>query len=55
MRYGDRFKRHRKLLHQHWNAQGALLYRPTQRMETHVMLQNILQSPEKFQKHIERS
>lgn len=53
-RYGDRFRRHRKLLQQHWNAQSALSYRPAQRMETHVMLQNLLDTPEKFQKHIER-
>lgn len=54
--YGDRFRKHRKMIQQHFNSQQAVLrFREVQRSEICVLLLNLLQSPKDFDCHIKRS
>lgn len=54
LRYGERFRKQRKLVQQHWNSQSVIAFRPSQMKETHTLLLNLVETPEYFQKHIER-
>lgn len=52
--YGDRFRKHRKMIQQHFNAQAVVRFQPLQRTEIYVLLHNLLKSPEVFDNHIKR-
>ena len=53
-RFGERFKRLRRMMQHSFSAQNSLAYRGIQRGEVHILLHNILQEPDIFEKHIER-
>ncbi|KAI0819811.1 cytochrome P450 [Trametes gibbosa] len=55
MPYGDRFRKHRRWMHDNFQTKDALLgYRPVQRRETYTMLAGLLESPAAFDEHIHR-
>jgi len=49
-----RFKTLRRLLQTGLNTKAAKSYRPIQERETHILLQNLANAPEKFMSHIRR-
>ena len=53
-RYGERFKRMRKLINQPFNPRNSMSFQAVQRRETHTLLYNILTSPDMYESHIER-
>lgn len=54
--YGDRFRKHRRWMHDNFQSKDALLgYRPVQRRETYTMLAGLLESPVEFIEHVHRS
>ena len=55
LRYGDRFRKHRKLMQLHWNQQATMFYRPTQRVEIHTLLDNLMRDPKNYGEHVKRS
>ncbi|EIW56861.1 cytochrome P450 [Trametes versicolor FP-101664 SS1] len=53
--YGDRFRKHRRWMHDNFQSKAALLgYRPVQRRETYTMLAGLLESPVEFIEHVHR-
>ena len=55
MPYGDRFRKHRRWMHDHFQTKTALEgYRPIQRRETYTLLSGLLESPAAFLSHINR-
>ena len=55
MKYGDRFRRHRKWMHDNFQAKTSLEgYRPIQRRETYMLLTDFLKAPNDFVNHINR-
>ena len=54
MAYGDRFRKHRRLISQVLNSQAVVAYRDLQVNYTKVLLKDLLNSPEKFDHHILR-
>ncbi|KIJ67345.1 hypothetical protein HYDPIDRAFT_84029 [Hydnomerulius pinastri MD-312] len=52
-RYGPRFRLHRRLYHQVFHADAALLYRPKQLQKAYEMLTRILQDPTKYVEHFD--
>ncbi|KAI0742423.1 cytochrome P450 [Daedaleopsis nitida] len=55
MRYGDRFRKRRKWFHDFFLKPGTLAkYHPVQQREVHVLLQNLLESPDAFFQHLYR-
>ena len=56
MGYGDRFRKHRRWMHDGFQSKGALLgYRHVQRRETYTLLSGLLETPADFVNHIQRS
>ncbi|KAI0655715.1 cytochrome P450 [Cubamyces menziesii] len=55
MGYGDRFRKHRRWMHDGFQSKGALLgYRHVQRRETYTLLSGLLETPADFVNHIQR-
>ncbi|PCH45080.1 cytochrome P450 [Wolfiporia cocos MD-104 SS10] len=55
MKYGDRWKKHRKWAQNAYNDKAALMsYRPLQRREVHTLLSGLLDAPDQFEGHIKR-
>ncbi|KAI0703111.1 cytochrome P450 [Earliella scabrosa] len=55
MRYGDRFRKHRKWMHDFVSNKSALqTYRPVQLQEAHILLRNLLDTPDAFRDHLSR-
>ena len=54
MPYGDRFRKHRRLMSQVLNSQAIGVYRDFQSNNTKDLLKNLLHEPEKFDQHILR-
>ena len=53
--YGDRFRRHRRWMHDHLESKYALSgYRPVQLRETYMLLSDLLRDPVDFLSHINR-
>ncbi|KAJ7166937.1 cytochrome P450 [Mycena filopes] len=52
MRYGARWKAHRKLFMQHFKPSQALLHRPAELHAARVLLGRLLDSPAKFERHL---
>ena len=46
--YGDRFRKHRRMMWQHLNERAVRSFRPIQRSDVHVFLGNLLDAPEKY-------
>ena len=56
MGYGERFRRHRRWMHDNFQAKPALDgYRPIQRRETYTLLADLLAAPADFLQHVNRS
>ena len=54
MPYGDRFRKHRRLMSQVLNSQAVVAYRELQTNSTKGLLKSLLDSPERFDHHILR-
>ncbi|KAF7288971.1 Cytochrome P450 [Mycena indigotica] len=52
MKYGERWRKLRKLFHQHFNAEGVIRYHPQQRAACHELLRRLLDDPERFLGHL---
>ncbi|KAI0753687.1 cytochrome P450 [Fomes fomentarius] len=55
LRIGDRFRKHRKWMHDAIGSKSELQqYRPIQVREAHILLRNLLDAPEAFLEHLYR-
>ena len=54
MPYGDTWRRHRRLFHNHFNPSASLIYRDVQMKEAHSLLRSLVDNPEDFARHIRR-
>ena len=55
MGYGERFRKHRRWMHDNFQTKPALRgYHPIQRRETYTLLAGLLESPVDFLAHINR-
>ncbi|KAK7472778.1 hypothetical protein VKT23_000886 [Stygiomarasmius scandens] len=54
VRYGPRFRKHRRFIHQTFNQQAVRSLRPVQEKETFNLVQGFIESPEQFTQHIRR-
>ena len=52
MQYGDQWRAHRKLLHQHFRPQVVSQYHGAQTKGVRGLLRGLLDSPEAFKEHI---
>ncbi|KAJ6582286.1 cytochrome P450 [Mycena capillaripes] len=52
MRYGTRWKEHRKLFMQQFQPSEVLLHRPAELHASRVLLQQLLDSPAKYERHL---
>ena len=51
--YGPRFRKHRRLILDHFNR-GVNSFQPTQRDEALILLRDLLETPDAFLQHIRR-
>ncbi|KAG5651409.1 hypothetical protein H0H81_008743 [Sphagnurus paluster] len=54
VRYGPRFRKHRRFIQQIFNQRAAMAFHPLQERETLVLLENLIQDPDAFTKHFKR-
>ncbi|TCD62439.1 hypothetical protein EIP91_006901 [Steccherinum ochraceum] len=55
LRFGDRFRKHRKWMQSAFSSRPALnSYRPLQRRESHIMLAGLLSDPDAYVRHFTR-
>ncbi|PIL26282.1 hypothetical protein GSI_12038 [Ganoderma sinense ZZ0214-1] len=55
LRYGERFRKHRRWMHDAVGSKASLLkYRPMQIREAHLLLRNLLETPDNFIEHLYR-
>ncbi|RDB17493.1 hypothetical protein Hypma_000997 [Hypsizygus marmoreus] len=54
VRYGPRFRKHRRFIQQMFNQRAATAFHPLQERETLVLLDNMIQTPDKFVQHFRR-
>ncbi|KAI1795388.1 cytochrome P450 [Ganoderma leucocontextum] len=55
LRYGERFRKHRRWMHDAVGSKASLLkYRPIQIREAHLLLRNLLETPDNFIEHVYR-
>ncbi|KAG2036259.1 cytochrome P450 [Suillus americanus] len=52
MRYGERWRRQRRIFHQAFRAEAALSYRPMQQQKAQQLIRNMLDTPQEFLNHI---
>ena len=52
--YGDRFRRQRRLVQQHFNQQAITAYRPVQQKEILGLMSRLIETPDNFIHHIHR-
>jgi cytochrome P450 len=52
MPYGPRWRRHRRVFHDHFNPGVISKYHPTLHRETRALLRRLLETPEDFMRHI---
>ncbi|ESK89309.1 cytochrome p450 [Moniliophthora roreri MCA 2997] len=55
MTYGNTWKRHRNLFLKHFPVNDTAKFHLVQTEETHTLLRNLLESPQKFSHHVRRS
>ena len=53
-RYGPGFHKQRRFFQQALTRQGCLMYRSIQQEQAHILLRNLLDSPEDFNAHLRR-
>lgn len=54
MPYGDLWRLHRRLMQQYLNSRAVVTFRPHQLRSTQSLLDDLLQNPNEFWKHIKR-
>ncbi|TFK29092.1 cytochrome P450 [Coprinopsis marcescibilis] len=54
VRYGPRFRKHRRFMNQMFNSRAISAFRPLQHKETLIFLESLLTSPDSFVKHFRR-
>ncbi|KAF5375444.1 hypothetical protein D9615_007975 [Tricholomella constricta] len=54
VRYGPRFRKHRRFIQQVFNQRAATAFHPLQERETLVLLDNLIQAPDVFVRHFKR-
>ena len=54
MRYGPKWRRHRKIFHHYFNQEATSKYRPMQLLEARKMLLRLLETPDDFKNHVQR-
>ncbi|KAF5349315.1 hypothetical protein D9758_011802 [Tetrapyrgos nigripes] len=54
VRYGPRFRKHRRFIHQTFNEQAAHLLRPLQGKETLNLIRGFVETPGQYSQHIRR-
>ncbi|KAF8064213.1 cytochrome P450 [Lyophyllum atratum] len=54
VRYGPRFRKHRRFIQQTFNQRAAEAFHPLQEQETLVLLENLIQTPDLFCRHFKR-
>ncbi|KAI0060162.1 cytochrome P450 [Artomyces pyxidatus] len=52
--YGDRFRKHRRLIQDHFSAQAIVDFRSLQRKEAYTLLEGLFETPDDFIRHIRR-
>ncbi|KAF9237858.1 cytochrome P450 [Melanogaster broomeanus] len=52
LRYGDRWRLHRRFFHQSFKADAVSRFAPMQQQKAHQLLHRLLQSPEKYFDHL---
>ncbi|KAI0045176.1 cytochrome P450 [Auriscalpium vulgare] len=52
--YGDRFRKHRRMIWDHFNPQSVMAFRPLQRSEACVFLLGLAETPEELIRHVRR-
>ncbi|KAG2359073.1 cytochrome P450 [Suillus spraguei] len=53
LRYSDEWRLHRRIFHQSFRPEGAKAYLPIQLRKSRQLLESIIESPERYQHHIE--
>ncbi|KAG1775192.1 cytochrome P450 [Suillus placidus] len=51
--YGDAWRRHRRIYHQAFRPEAAVIYRPMQLRKAHQLLVGLLHDPAKYELHLE--
>ncbi|KAG2117750.1 cytochrome P450 [Suillus clintonianus] len=51
--YGDAWRRHRRIYHQAFRPEAAVIYRPMQLRKAHQLLLNLFHDPAKYEMHLE--
>jgi len=54
MPYGDKWRKHRRLLHGGLMAKSLQNYKPIQELESKRMVLDMIRTPEKYEKHLDR-
>ncbi|THH01886.1 hypothetical protein EW145_g6841 [Phellinidium pouzarii] len=52
--YGERFRKHRRMMQQHFNSHAVTAFRPVQSGQVHAFLRRVLEKPENFRKDVHR-
>lgn len=52
--YGDKFRKQRKMIQQHFNIQAVSKFHPIQTRELNTLLVNLLDTPDDFIRHVFR-
>ncbi|KAH7914101.1 cytochrome P450 [Hygrophoropsis aurantiaca] len=52
LRYGPKWRLHRRLLHQAFKQDTALSFHPMQLRKTHQLLRGLLESPQEYEEHL---
>ncbi|KAJ7483464.1 cytochrome P450 [Mycena latifolia] len=52
MKYGDHWRKHRRLFHEAFNATAAQDYRPKERAASHELLRRLLRDPDDIMEHL---
>ncbi|KAG5730241.1 O-methylsterigmatocystin oxidoreductase [Termitomyces sp. T112] len=54
IRYGPRFRKHRRFIQQTFNQRASIVFHPLQERESLILLDNMIQSPDFFVRHFKR-
>ena len=54
MPYGDRWRKHRRLIQQNFTPRTIVQYQPAQEYEIRKLLEDLRQEPEEFRRHVRR-
>ncbi|KAF9256203.1 cytochrome P450 [Marasmius fiardii PR-910] len=54
VRYGPRFRKHRRFIHQTFNQQASQILKPIQEKETLTLIRGLMTTPDHFYQHLRR-